>query len=341
MGKIKYREAKHLCKYDLDTEFLKELSLNINDLWPTRNIFILDCEEGKKILKLINYDDEKLEFIVDILAYLKKGYDGILSMNKFKDGRYKIERKENSYILLDLIEGVECNLNNPMDLEAVAKAIAKLHVAGQGALNEFGEKYKDRISLGHLKGRFKEGVIILEKCKELASLKTYKNEFDELFLENVDYNLVMMKKALELLEKSKYEELCKNDACISICHNDLAYHNMLVNDGKVNFIDFDYANIDLRILDVYNFTFKTLKKHAFDIDVYNQIISDYNSISKLTDEEMEVLYILFLYPGDFNTISRNYYFALKDWKYESFLNKLTNKVLYKKEKELLLAKISR
>ncbi|MGL4454112.1 MAG: CotS family spore coat protein [Sarcina sp.] len=338
MGKIKYREAKYLCKYDLDTEFLNELELNINDLWPTRNIFILDCEEGKKILKLINYNNEKLEFIVDILEYLKIGYDGVLSINRFKDGKYKIERNEKSYVLLDLIAGVECNLNNPMDLEAASKAIANLHLAGQGVLSKL-DKYKKKISLGNLKERFEEGIVNLEKCKELASLKTYKNEFDELFLENVDYNLGMMNSALEFLEKSKYKELCKNEDYVTVCHNDLAYHNMIVNDGKVNFIDFDYANIDLRILDVYNFTFKTLKKHAFDINIYNQIIADYNSILKLTNDEMELLYILFLYPGDFCTVSKNYYFALKDWRYESFFNKLENKVLHKKEKELLIAKI--
>ena len=98
MGKVRYKEAKHLCEYDLDAEFLNQLSLDINDLWPTRNIFILDCKEGKKILKLINYDDEKLGFIVDILEYLKKGYDGVLSINKFNDGRYKNVLFSQSYI---------------------------------------------------------------------------------------------------------------------------------------------------------------------------------------------------------------------------------------------------
>ena len=338
MGKVKYREAKHLCKYDLDADFLNQLSLNINDLWPTRNIFILDCEEGKKILKLINYDDEKLEFIVGILEYLKKSYDGILSIVKFKDGRYKIERKEQSYILLELIEGIECNLNSPTDLELASRAIASLHLAGRGVLNELG-KYKNKISLGNLEDRFKEGISNLEKCKELANIKIYKNEFDQIFLKNVDYNLGLMNKALELLKKSNYKRMCDNEDYITVCHNDLAYHNMIIKDGKVNFIDFDYANIDLRILDVYNFTFKTLKKYAFDINIYNKIISEYNSISKLTEEEIELLNILILYPGDFCTISKNYYFAVKDWKYESFLNKLNNKVFHKREKELLISEL--
>ncbi|MGL5067414.1 MAG: CotS family spore coat protein [Sarcina sp.] len=340
MGKIKYRDAKYLCKYDLDVEFFSELSLNINDLWPTRNIFILDCEEGKKILKIINYDEEKLEFIVDILEYLKKGYDGVLSINQFADGRYKVERKGNTYILLDLIEGVECNLNNPMDLEAAAKAIASLHLAGSGILNSLKESQVKKISLGNLKERFEEGIANLEKCKELADVKTYKNEFDEIFLENVDYNLEQMKQAIERLGKSNYTKLCTDEKYISVCHNDLAYHNMIVNEGKVNFIDFDYANIDLRILDVYNFAFKTLKKHAFDIEVYNKIIADYNSVSELSKDELEILHTLLLYPSDFNSISRNYYFALKDWRYESYLNKLENKVLHRKEKELLLKEIS-
>ena len=341
MGRVRYRDAKYLCKYDLDVEFFSELSLNINDLWPTRNIFILDCEEGKKILKIINYDEEKLGFIVNILEYLKKGYDGVLSINKFDDGRYKVERKGNTYILLDLIEGIECNLNNPMDLEEAAKAIASLHLAGKGILGDLKEEYKNNISLGNLKERFEEGIVNLEKCRELASIKTYKNEFDEIFLENVDYNLDCMKEAIQALSKSKYKDLCNDERYVSVCHNDLAYHNMIVNEGKVNFIDFDYANIDLRILDVYNFTFKTLKKHAFDIEIYNKIISDYDSVSKLSEEEIELLSILLLYPSDFNSISRNYYFGLKDWRYESYLNKLENKVLHRKEKELLLKDIKR
>ena len=341
MGRVRYRDAKYLCKYDLDIEFFSELALNINDLWPTRNIFILDCEEGKKILKIINYDEEKLGFIVDILEYLKKGYDGILSINKFDDGRYKVERKGNTYILLDLIEGVECNLNNPMDLEATGKAIASLHLAGRGVLEVLGEKHKDKISLGNLRERFEEGIINLEKCTSLASVKTYKNEFDKIFLENVDYNLALMKKAIELLDKSSYKELCKDNDYISVCHNDLAYHNMIVNGGKVNFIDFDYANIDLRILEVYNFTFKTLKNHAFNSVVYSKVISDYDSVSKLSGAELEILYILLLYPSDFNAISRNYYFALKDWRYQSYLNKLENKIFHRKEKELLLREIEK
>lgn len=339
MIKVKYSDAKYLCRYDLDVEFFEDLGLMINDLWPTRNIFILDCEQGKKILKLINYEEDKLSFITELLEYLKKSCDNVLSINKFSDGKYLKERGGNKYILLNLIEGVECNLNNPLDIEAAAKAIANFHIAGRGIKENLSDNHKNKVSLGNLKERFEEGKNALLECRKLAELKKYKNEFDEIFLDNFDHNMQNVELAIKELENSNYQEMCENQDYITICHNDLAYHNMIITNGKVSFIDFDYANVDLRILDVFNFIVKTLKKYGFDYDVYKKIIADYNSIEKLSDEEMEIFKILFRYPTDFVTISKNYYFSLKDWKYESYLSKLQNKVLYKKEKDLLMEKI--
>ncbi|MGL4990223.1 MAG: CotS family spore coat protein [Sarcina sp.] len=339
MIRVKYNDAKYLCKYDLDIEFFEQMNLNINDLWPARNIFVLDTQEGKKILKLISYKEDKLLFIVDILKYLKKTYKEVLNINKFDDEKYFIEKNGNKYILLNLIEGIECNLNNPLDLEAATKSIANLHKAGYGSYDEFKKKYKNKLSLGNLLEKFKEGKDTLIECKKLAQVKLYKNEFDEIFLSNVDENIKNIELAIKMLENSNYKKMCENKDYITICHNDLAYHNMIITNGNVSFIDFDYANIDLRILDVFNFAIKTLKRYAFDYDIYANIIENYNSISELTNEELELFKILLVYPSDFLTISKNYYYALKDWRFESYLNKLENKILYKKEKENLIGKL--
>ncbi|MGL4742600.1 MAG: CotS family spore coat protein [Sarcina sp.] len=339
MAKIKYRDAKYLCRYDLDIEFFNELNLHIKDLWPTRNIFMLDCEEGKKILKIVKYNEHKLSFIVDILEHLKIKYANVLSVNKLESGSYIYEHKGEKYILLDLIEGVECNLYNPIDIKNVSNAIAKLHKAGENAAEIFKEKYEKEFTVGSLKNTFKTGKDILEQCKKLAEVKLYKNEFDKIFLEHLDYNFKLIEKAKELLEKSNYDELCKTKKYITVCHNDLAYHNLLLNEHGVYFIDFDYASIDLRVLDVYNFIFKTLKKHAFNKEIYDNILSEYTSITTLDSDEIDILKLLLMYPSDFISISKNYYFALKDWSYDSYLNKLETKVLCIKEKEAFLKQI--
>ena len=52
--------------------------------------------------------------------------------------------------------------------------------------------------------------------------------------------------------------------------------------------------------------------------------------------EKELIYIYLRFPHDFYTISTQYYYKLKDWRYESFLNKFIKKIEYTKEKEILV-----
>ncbi|MBM6861582.1 CotS family spore coat protein, partial [Clostridium saudiense] len=52
----------------------------------------------------------------------------------------------------------------------------------------------------------------------------------------------------------------------------------------------------------------------------------YNEVSKLEEEEIEILRKLINYPRDFISISTDYYFKQKMWDDEVFLNRLKNKL---------------
>ena len=169
----------------------------------------------------------------------------------------------------------------------------------------------------------------------------YKNEFDEIFIKEVDYHLSDVKKCIDLLEKSKYDDLCRDKEKITLCHNDLAYHNILFNQNNVSFIDFDYCNINLRVIDLCNFIIKSIKRFGFSLEMYDSIIEKYDNLNNLSKEEKELMYIYLRFPHDFYTVSMQYYHKLKDWKYESFLNKLERKLEYTKEKEILLNHINK
>ena len=71
----------------------------------------------------------------------------------------------------------------------------------------------------------------LEKFKRIIISKRIKNEFDVLFLENIDnfYNRGMS--AINMLNKSQYYKLSKvaNDNKI-ICHNSFYYQNIIKKD---------------------------------------------------------------------------------------------------------------
>lgn len=337
MLKVKYSDEKYLCKYDLDMDLFKNLNIDIIDLWPTRNIFVLDTKQGKKILKIIDYSEERLNFICKALEYIKNSYNNILEINKLPNKKRFIDWKGNKYILLDLIEGIECNVANPIELELATKGIALMHNASKGLLNYLDEGNKEEnINLFNLNKYFDNSKKELKLFKKQVERYVYRNTFDDIYIKEVDYHINEIEECERLLKESNYQNLCKDNKYISLCHNDLAYHNILIKDNEANFIDFDYCNIDLRVRDLWSFIIKGIKKFGFSIEMCKNIISEYNRINTLSKEEYKILYIYIKFPNDFYSISKEYYLKLKDWPYDSYLNKLQSKLEYTKEKKLLL-----
>ncbi|MPQ43004.1 CotS family spore coat protein [Clostridium tarantellae] len=340
MIKSKYSDEKYLCKYDLTLEFFDNLGVEVIDLWPVRNIYLLNTKQGKKILKIIDYDEERLNFICKSLSYISKNYKNILHINILPNKLNYIDWKGNKYILLDLIDGLEFNIANPIDLKIAVEGIAKMHKASMGILSVLNEKEKDsNCNLFNLKEEFQKNIDCLNKFKLQVKEYVYKNEFDKLFLKRVDNIIDEIKDCIKLLEDSEYFSLCKNKQYIVICHNDLAYHNILINDEQANFIDFDYCKVDLRVKDLANFIIKCIKKFGFSLDIYNNIIDIYGDVFSISKEELEILYILIKFPKDFCCICKEYYQKEKNWSYESFLSKFQNKLFKEEERHMLVAEL--
>ncbi|SHK65058.1 spore coat protein, CotS family [Clostridium cavendishii DSM 21758] len=338
MIRIKYGDKKYLCKYDLHIELFEKLGVDIIDLYPTRSVYVLTTKTGKKILKLIDYEEEKVLFINKVLNSIRKKFNNVLNINELKDGELVLRFQNERYILLDLIEGIECNLANPIDLEITSKALAKLHVSSRDfCSNEITKN--EEIEYSNL---FKKPFYFNNAKKDLIKMKAqvescvYKNEFDKLFLRDIDYYKKEILECMRLIENSKYSELCLKEEAVSVCHNDLAYHNIIISNNEAYFIDFDYLSIDLKVWDLANFINKTVKRFGFDIDMCKSIIQNYNLENPISKEELENLYIFLKFPHDFYIASRDYYFKLKDWEEDVFINRFTTKIGYKEERENFL-----
>lgn len=334
MGKVRYSDEKYLCEYDLSVDFFESLGLDVIDLWPNRNIYVLDTKQGKKILKMIEYPIARLDFICRSIDYIKKDYPYILNINTLPNGDKYINWKNKTYILMDLIEGMECDVANPIELERTTKAIALMHKASDGFLTTLSNKeIMNNLGNYYLEKKFNEDKRALLKFKEDVLSFKYKNEFDEIFINNVDRNIKKIDFCIDLLKNSKYYSLWNNNNYIVASHNDLAYHNIIIRDNKVYFIDFDYLKIDIRAKDISDFIIKTIKRFGFSVEMCDSIICNYDKVSRLTKEELEIMYIYMMYPSDFTILSIKYYKKLKEWSYESYLYKFKNKLSYEKEKK--------
>lgn len=326
MNKLRYIDKKILCEYDLSEEFFDNLGVEINDIIPLRKVFVIVNSEGKKILKMVNCTEERLEFIDKSLYYISKRYSNVLSYCKNKKEKVYEIWKGKTYVLLDMIDGREATFSNPIEINLCSKAIANMHLAAKGILDTIDADIVSENSGENLIRVMIDSYKILENIKYNVNKYRYKNEFDKMFIVNVDYNLKEIEKSLELLALSDYNSILSDKSKMVLCHNDLAHHNFIIDGEDVKIIDFDYCKFDTRIVDVANYTLKVIKNFAYDSKKVKVILDSYNEVEKLDNEEIKLLYVILSFPKDFITIVTDYYYKQKSWDEDVFINRFKNKL---------------
>lgn len=330
----RFRDKDFLCKYDLDIGLFKKYNYKVNDIIPIRKLFIISTNKGNKILKKLDYDLDHLEFIDSAINYIENNnFKNTFSFEKNKKGKIYTKHYNSYYVVMNLIEGRECEFNNPIEVSMASRALSKLHLSSEGfRYKENSYRYMVGTLIDNL-ARKKEELLIFKNL-----VKTYENkkEFDKIFIKNVDYYIEEMDKSIEILNSSPYLKLCSEEDKIVLCHHDLAYHNILIKEDDVYFIDFDYAIIDLRVHDLCNFINKVIKNFAFDFEKAHNIINCYKENINLDNRELEVLYGILYFPEDFYSVSKNYYKRKKLWTEEVFLFKLKRKLEYQEERKEFL-----
>lgn len=326
MNRIRYSEKNYLCEYDLSLEFFNELGIKINDVTPLRKVFILSTDNGRKILKKVNYDIPRINFISDSLKYVKKDYKNIISYNVLKNKKNYLKWNNDLYVVMDILEGREASFTNPVEIRLCAENIALMHNASQGIREYLNNKYATDVLDVSIIDKYIYAYDDLNKIKKMVLEYDHKNEFDELFMDNVDKYIGEINILIDSLKKSDYLYLRSLKDKITICHNDLAYHNFLIKNQDVSIIDFDFMTIDLRINDLADFVLKAIKNAAFDMNKMDMVIDSYEEIAPLDMKEKKLMPYILRFPKDFYAISMDYYYKKKKWDYEVFLNRLKGKL---------------
>jgi len=328
----RYSDKKCLTDYDLCVELFKRFDLKVYDVVPVRNVYMISTDKGEKILKKIEYTLEELDFIYDVLNYIRIKFNRIVNFVKNRQGDIYTIWNGDMYCIMDVVDGIECNFNNPIDLTAASKSLGELHRASEGFKTDLRSKYNTGKTIDTFKRRIEE----MEFFKNIVNIHENKNTFDEIFIKDADYYIDEIKKSIDMLEGAGYYKLCSEDDKIAVCHNDLAYHNILINSGEAYFIDFDYAMIDIKVHDLCNFINKVIKNFAFDIDKAKLIVKNYCKTNSLSSREIKVLGAMLTFPYDFYTISRDYYARRKEWDESVFLDRMRKKASYKKDRQEFL-----
>ncbi|MFA9397259.1 MAG: CotS family spore coat protein [Clostridiaceae bacterium] len=310
-----------LLDYDLSSCIFDEYGLLVEEVIPHRSIYILKTDKGDKVFKKIA-NKEDIKFINEAMDYIRKSFDNVLSYYTRKNGEIILEYNNNYYCIMNKEEGIECDYNNPVHILLTSKSLAKLHNASKG----FTTNRVDKIGYGDILNKIIGYIYDLDMFYKLSYLN--ENEFSCIYRSNYEKHRNQAKKSLNILIDSKYCDLSADFNNIALIHHDLAHHNIIIKSEEAYFIDFDYAILDLKVHDICNLINKTVKNFGFDIEKAKLIINEYNSICKISQDELEVLYGMLYFPYDFYSISKDYFLRNKNWSNEMFINRLNRKVGY-------------
>lgn len=319
-----------LLKYNLEDELFNDYNLTVFEAVPNRKVYLLLTDQGEKYFKKINYPIKELYFIYNSLTYISKKFDRVLSFYKTKEGEIYTNYKGSNYVILNKVEGREGSFLNPVDILYMTAALRELHSASRGLKTEITERNKTGVLIESLKDKLSK----LEIFYKIGSITN--TDFSELFIKHYKKYEEEAKKSISILENSDYLKLCRDEKYISLNHHDLAHHNIIINEDKAYFIDFDYSIVDLRVHDISNFVNKTNRNFNYDFEKCKSILNEYNKENPLSPEEIKVLYGMLLFPIDVYNLSYNYFTKNKLWQEEDFLCKLKDKTEKNELREIFL-----
>lgn len=319
---------------------LENYDIVVNQTSKGRGAIICDTNKGTMILKEYKGSKEKLQLDQALLEHVQKKITVPIEQLQFtKDEElFVTDFYGNTYILKTYFKGNECNLQSEEEIINAIKTLAKLH---KGMIFE---GYKDIYTptIIKLDEEFDKSNKELKRVRNFLRNKKQKNDFEQ-FLYN-EYNY-FINQAIEIKEQMLHyykvdDYLYIKDKGI-FCHGDYQHHNILVDGGTMNIINFEKIIMDEPIRDLYLFLRKLLEKNSWSIELGDKIISAYNDINVLSMKDMLKLYYRLAYPEKFWKIVNHYYNTRKVWIPEKNGEKLQRVIAQEKEKQEFLEKIFR
>lgn len=304
--------------HDIYKELTERYNIDIKNMVPFKDSFILHTSEGKKLLKKNSVSPERIYFI--------HGAKEHLYANNFKNiDRYLCTNKGEPYSIIngviytvtDLFEGQEFRFDDRNDVIDAARLLASFHKASKGYFPQ--SSCKD--DLGKLPVFFLKRLDEIKKLKKIAEKE--RNRFDYLFLEHFNYYYRLGEDTIHLLTSSNYHQLVAlTRAEGSFCHHDFTYHNMIHSGDKVYLINFEFCCFELKVYDIANFLRRKMRKCNWDIQEAKVIIQEYKKVEDISEDEFLIMRIILQFPQKFWRVINKYYNSRRSWSEKGYVVKL-------------------
>ncbi|HBF76272.1 MAG TPA: CotS family spore coat protein [Clostridiaceae bacterium] len=310
-------------------KILSYYSIIPDEVVKIRSVYKIKYRNKYYCLKKLNHPNNKVsngKKLVDILN--SRGFYNTAIYIPTNDGRNCVRHKNKAYYITNWIDGRECKIDDFEELKKAISLLATFHIKSSMINTKELKLEGPKNWIEELKKQQND----IENYKRIISNKKILTSFDKLYLRYIDDFNHHLNLSIELLMKSNY--LSMRDSVMTkhtICHDSYYYQNILVDsNGKLYIIDLESILYDVHVYDIAKFIRRIMykKSYAWNFNYVKELIYEYDKISKLTKEDLEVLLAFLIVPHKFWKLGKKRYVKKKKWSEDKYLKKLYKYIKY-------------
>lgn len=291
-----------------------QYGLEVRKSVRTRGGIAVLTDDGYKLLYECTRSDSYYERENMITAGIKRtGFEYIDTYVMTAEGTlFSQDAQGRKYILKDWFDAQECDIRNETHVAMAAGTLAVLHGHMMNMDKcEHELKYNNATDM---RMKFDKHTKEMRMVGNYLKGKKNKNEFEMLMRRSL---MTFHEEALiaaQELEKMDYgSRIEKARTSYEMCHGSYNYHNVLFTDRGCAVTGFEHCCVDCQINDLYQFMRKLLEKNGWDARAGHSVIEAYSEVRPVSDDDMKLLRINFLYPEKLWKVINFYNNSNKSW----------------------------
>lgn len=291
-----------------------QYGLEVRKSVRTRGGIAVLTDDGYKLLYECTRSDSYYERENMITEGIKRtGFEYIDTYVMTAEGTlFSQDAQGRKYILKDWFDAQECDIRNETHVAMAAGTLAVLH---EHMMNmdkcEHELKYNNATDM---RMKFDKHTKEMRMVGNYLKGKKNKNEFEMLMRRSLmTFHEEALIAAQELEEMDYGSRIEKARTSYEMCHGSYNYHNVLFTDRGCAVTGFEHCCVDCQINDLYQFMRKLLEKNGWDARAGHSVIEAYSEVRPVSDDDMKLLRINFLYPEKFWKVINFYNNSNKSW----------------------------
>lgn len=291
-----------------------QYGLEVRKSVRTRGGIAVLTDDGYKLLYECTRSDSYYERENMITAGIKRtGFEYIDTYVMTAEGTlFSQDAQGRKYILKDWFDAQECDIRNETHVAMAAGTLAVLHGHMMNMDKcEHELKYNNATDM---RMKFDKHTKEMRMVGNYLKGKKNKNEFEMLMRRSLmTFHEEALIAAQELEDMDYGSRIEKARTSYEMCHGSYNYHNVLFTDRGCAVTGFEHCCVDCQINDLYQFMRKLLEKNGWDARAGHSVIEAYSEVRPVSDDDMKLLRINFLYPEKFWKVINFYNNSNKSW----------------------------